>query len=401
MLNLISGSGSMLLSLTSRAVSQWFLVWLFAYFGGTSEVGEYAQALAITTPIYMIAEGGLRSIIITAVERPSYGRAVRLRLIAVTIATLVSLPLGLLLEIDLLFVLTPLALLKSLDSLIDVPLSYLQAKRQFAATASGGVLNSVSTIAVAAASIGLGSTDFLLWASCIGSAITASIYLLYAARLETGTGPLPQLRKMTLLGLSTGANALVVYAPVLYLGRMGDETAVGVYAVVMQAVSLASIFLSAVQQGILPWLASTRADGGTASAFMWRRARLLMMTIGASLAAGIAVTLPPLTPIIYGSEFQISTLEALPLALCALALASAYYTGAALLVANEYGIQIYAAIASLALITAISLVAAPRDTLLIGTGLAFSGYFTRAVVSQITWRHVAHSRYSRILEEHR
>lgn len=391
MLQLIKSSGLTLGSLVSRALSQWLLIWIFARYGGAEEVGSYAKALAVATPMFMLAEGGLRLVIVSSPCLPAFTSALNARRAASGLAVVASVGAGLLVDVPLFWVMLPLALIKYFDSVGDISLAYMQANRKFGLSALGGILNGGATVSLAWIAVTLSGTELLLWASAIGSCASALVCRLIKLA-DTGVGELPPISRLVSLGVSSGVNSLVVYLPIFYLTRFSDTSTVGVYAALAQALTVTSIVLSGVQQGCLPWLRKRRTAG--VGQVQLRTVALLLVSVGVALGVLTFVALPPLMPFVYGSEFSVARRDVAPFALACVAMASFTFTSSVLMMSGEYGVQLRIAATSVVFACGGAAIAFPHATLLTGSAIALTAHSGKAVAGALAMSLVLRRRHS-------
>lgn len=394
MRSLLGGSLSVLLSTASRAAAQFLLLWLIARTGGPHNVGSYATALAVSTPLFVVSEGGLRSIVVSRPMAPSFHHAIRFRITSVIVAALASLSLASLLGIPLIEIALPLTALKTADAILDVPVAFLLRLGENFKAATFGIANSVLTVSFAGVATLIGdSPGELLWSSFAGSAVSlllATGTFVLLSQKKGGEG-LPSLLERASLGCAAGMSSLIVYTPVLYMSHFASETSVGVYAAAAQGVTIANLILSSLQQGALPWLApkysSPASARDSARSSQWTAAAKLMIGAGAIMGLLLALCLPMFVRLIYGEQFAISTFDAIPIGLSVLFLSLGYVSGAGLLLAGKYFHQFFTSAAVLAGLALGSWVLAPTASILVGTLLACLGYALRAALGWAAWQH--------------
>ena len=148
------------------------------------------------------------------------------------------------------------------------------------------------------------------------------------------------LRAGSVLGAATGADALLLYLPTFYLAAAADTRAIGVFAVCQYVVTLANLCFSAGAQ-TYQQRCNTMLSGGFAAlrpqAYRLGRTSVLL---GLVIAAVSFVLLPALAPVVFGDEFKVTYVQALPVCVAVVVLSVEWATSVVQMVLNNYGARL-------------------------------------------------------------
>ncbi|GAB3259777.1 lipopolysaccharide biosynthesis protein [Arthrobacter pigmenti] len=342
-------SAAMLVASLGRAASQWLLLWLFAWNGGADSAGVYALALGIAAPIFIVLELGLRNVYITSHEARSFSTYFRIRIAASCLAIGVTAGIAWVLYSENMGVVLLVALVKSLDSILDIAFASLQVRGRIYSIALAMLLNSFVTIVAAAAFYFLfSSLEAALLGSLLASLVTAAICVVPVLRFESkdprATGLTrsvrPILRDGVPLGLSTGMTTLLSYIPLYFIAFVGNEEAAGIFAVMIYFITFANLFYNSVQKAVLHTIVHAYMNRGLDG--MLKRLRrvsapLILFGITAALFVGFFGS--KLLALIYGPSFTVDASVLWPIAISILVLPFIYTTGMLLLTYNVYWMQ--------------------------------------------------------------
>jgi O-antigen/teichoic acid export membrane protein len=332
----------------ARAGTQLAILWAFAYTAGAAGAGEFALALAVSSPVFALFELALRNVYQTLAAPPNFGVFLAVRTVGASVACLVVVGMAALIgSFPTLAVLIPLLVMKFADSVLDICFARLQVLHKVSAVAGWLWINSALTLVLIAVAVAAGgSAEATLIASAGASWLVLLTLLprLWPLR-ERGHSADWQLRRVLrsgiALGLAQTMGSLFVYLPTIFLAATESRETVGVFAACQYAVTLANLLFNSVMQ---TWLSPLRA---AMDAHGLRGLRQSASRIGAALVlAGLvlgtlaATMLPIILPWAFGGSFQVSYWAALPIGLTIVLLGAEYATTAPLLVANRYGSRI-------------------------------------------------------------
>jgi O-antigen/teichoic acid export membrane protein len=379
-------SSLVFLSQVARAGAQWVLVWLFARTGGPAAVSQIAVGFAITAPVFILAELGLRNVYLTMRDRPGLGHFMRLRIIAVALATIATNLVPLVTDAVDSQVMLPLSLLKFIDSILDMALAVPQSQGRIATYASAGIANALGSIALAvAATFVTSSVTSALWASLVGSSLTLVLLMAALPRWirtdETiGTSARSLFRTSWPLGVATGVNSALGYLPVLFLAWWGTASDTGIYAAAAYALTFGNLALASAQQALLPQNAKQVRDQGREVSQVLHSTLRTFSAVSFCLAVPCLALLPLVMPMVYGPGFVISHLEVLPFALSLLCLAAIYSTGTALMLMNAYRRQLTTALVAFGFAVAVAGALSDSASVLAAGLVALAGYLGRGAL---------------------
>lgn len=325
----------------------WVLVWLFAYGGGPSVVGDFSFALAVVTPVFVTAQLGLRNVYLTLLARHAFATYLRIRIASGVLAAGVVLATCMLPGGPDAALVAPLAVVKFADGIMDICFGSMQRRDEMRRFGTAMIANAGLTVAAGGAIYVLtGSVAGAVWASAAASLAVVAAFGYPAARREmsgsairTPRGVRAVVSAAVPVGFAQSLNSLLGFLPVLVLGLRSDVGTVGVFAAASYVVTAANLVCAAIQQIILPRFAAlVAADRNPMDRSGRRRA---LVAAGAGLLAGTVTYLagPWLLVTVYGTGFEVTPEEILPLAFTVAVLPLMYVTGAVLLALNRYGVQ--------------------------------------------------------------
>jgi len=280
------------------SASQWLIIVLLSRLASVRSVGQYASAIAITTPIVLLAGLQLRDVLATDVRREhSYGDYLGLRLaalgaalVAVAAAALLAAP-----DREGLWTIGLVGLAKVFESVSDLHYGALQRHERMDRVAQSILLRSLGGLAAfllgllltGSAAGGAGALALVWAAVALGPdrRFVRSLPLVAAA----GAGPrferrrlLALLRRTAPLGVVLMLVSLQTNVPRYFIEqRLGTED-LGIFAAMASLFIAGNLFVNAVAQSVAPRLARAFAERD------WPRFRrdVLSMLAGA-LAVGL------------------------------------------------------------------------------------------------------------------
>ena len=242
------------------AFSQWVILIFFARMTNQENLGQYALALAIVTPIFAVGNLQLRPLYILDVnseQKYTYTNFYYLRLICAFIALACCLVLGLFFNVSIL-VLLLVGLLKFFESYSDIIYAYYNAHDQTQLISKSLFLK--GTLSVLAVAVALYLFDFytaLILFLIVYLGVWLFIDNLYIQKTQ-------EIKKMSLdlgimksaipMGISLGIVTLQSNIPRLFLDQYASIEAVGIFTVLSYFIIVGSIFINSICQYLSPRL---------------------------------------------------------------------------------------------------------------------------------------------------
>lgn len=315
------------------AACLWGLLSVLAKLGSAEMVGQYALAVAVTSPVVMLTNLQLRDIQATDAGREySFGDYLGLRLLAAALAVVVIAALALAMghQGDTLWVILAVGLAKAVESVGDAFYGLLQQRERMDRVARSLMLKGPLALALLATIVRL--TGRVAWGS-LAMAIAWAVVLLWydraSARLVLQNARRPansmldtvdefaamrprwemrKLARLAWLALPLGFASMLIslnaniprYAVEHYLGRRD----LGIFAAMAYLKTVGDLLVAALGRSASPRLARHYA-GGERAAF----GKLLLKLVSAGAALGAAAVLVavvagrPILTLIYQAEF--------------------------------------------------------------------------------------------------
>lgn len=326
---------------------------MLARFTSTSTVGKYSLCLAITGPIFVFAQMGLRSVYLTMSKNHRFSSYLQVQLIMLAVAIGVSCLAAVLLHPELLITVILVALVKVADSLTELFSGPMQGYQRAGGIVWGNAVSAaLGSIATGILLITTRDLNIALLGLAASSLVVVCIFMgVPAWRLarqhehsEHSQLPFRQdWRFIFRAGLPTGLAGsivtLVSSMPQFFLARDHGVALVGSFAVLLYCFAIVDIFSGTLTQA---WITSARrvitaTETGAPRfvAFAARAtARWTVVFIGMAV---VGVWLASLVlPLIFGRQYTVSLAEAVPLAAAIAFLPLAHFGGTALAVQNFY-----------------------------------------------------------------
>ena len=233
-------------------------------FLGISQLGQVTLALAITTPIFVVAECGLRAVYLTIQDRrSSFKWFLQLRLFCNLCALSAALLIGFLFVSALLPIVLIISLIKFFDSISELASAPLQESNQTSRIFFIYALSAILSIASVYISVSFsGSLILSLLSLSLVSFLTALAFCklsLSAEHLLTSShDTLKNIRNLSLIkvGFPIGATsallALVSTIPQYLLANSWGDKFVGVFSVTLYTVVFVELVFGAVSQAWIP-----------------------------------------------------------------------------------------------------------------------------------------------------
>lgn len=338
-------------------------------------VGSYALALAITAPVFIFAEFGLRNVFLTM--RLSYGfRAyvdVRVGLIAGAMA--VSCALGAIFSPEGFWVIALVALLKFSDSLADLlsaPLQKYQAERKIF---RGYLVNAAGATVCAAIVLWTTRSLELTLASLIAVSATVVVSLMVRPAVRLVRAHENQVvstdgRSVRMLiaraGLPVGAAAallaLISTTPQYFLSPTFGLEAVGQFAVFLYVVAAAEQFVGALSTSWIPQgrrLLESSTSNPQFVRLVWSiTARTTLYIAPLAVLGTFLASL--VIPLVFGELYTLGLAIAAPLTVGVCVLPAVYFSEVGLLIKNLYSRAVLVSGASAAIAAGTCAVVIPQ-----------------------------------------
>lgn len=312
-------------------------------------VGRYALALALTSPIFVFAQLGLKGVYLTLRTSHRFSTFLAVQIGAVVLAFTASVVVALVVNPALVSTVALVSFVKSVDCGFELGSGALQRYHHtptvFWSYLTAAILGIVAVVAVLLASAEL---DLALAALGTVNGVVATVSTvrlgLRLARRHEVLVPHPPMRVSVVgilkAGLPTGAAAavlaLVASLPQYFLASSWGEATVGHFAVLLYLVAIADIFGGTLTQAWIPG-ARARLEERTsgfvgftlASTLRWTAIFLPLTVAGLWIASAVL-------PVLMSPEYTIGFDLALPLAVAIMLLPLLHFGGTAISVLNLY-----------------------------------------------------------------
>jgi len=332
-----------------RSLGQAGILVVIAQLATPEKVGAYSLSLAITAPIFVLLELGLRTVYLTHRHDHSFFEYLRVRLLALIAATGLTVAIALFFANSQVVLLLLVAILRCADSLGELYTSPLQLARKYMPIVVNYAIAAISTVVVGIFMI---KTTRSLEPMVLGM-IAVSMCATFAVRLKAkevltviesdldlNHMPLREIRRDILrAGLPTGISwsllSLLSTVPQYFLAATYSQADVGHFAIILYAVVVAEIYMNALTQSWIPsakkMLSSPR---GFLTGVIWTIVRWTLVFIPVSAVGCLCAYFG--LPLVFGSAFAIHWGEIIPLGACVIALPIVFFSSMALNVANKY-----------------------------------------------------------------
>lgn len=242
------------------AFSQWAILIFFARMTNQENLGQYALALAIVTPIFAVGNLQLRPLYILDVnseQKYTYTHFYYLRLICSFIALACCLVLGLFFNVSIL-VLLLVGLLKFFESYSDIIYAYYNAHDQTQLISKSLFLKGAFSVLVVA--VGLYLFDFytalilFLFVYLVVWLFIDNLYIQKTQEIKKMSLDLEIMKSAIPMGISLGIVTLQSNIPRLFLDQYASIEAVGIFTVLSYFIIVGSIFINSICQYLSPRL---------------------------------------------------------------------------------------------------------------------------------------------------
>lgn len=339
-------------------------------------VGRYAIALAITTPIFVMGQLGLKNVYLTMQRDFRFRSYLTIQVMTAAAALLLSVGIVFVFNRDLLVTVTLVAVVKVADTLSEffsAPLQkYHAAPRIFLAYLASAVLGSgVTGVALVVTQ----QLDIALAGLACTSLFVALVLMLWPARRLTAqhenaahSALLPRLDRTSILragfpmGVAGAILALVSSMPQYFLARDHGEATVGYFVVLLYIFAIVDIFSGTLTQAWIPRARQARQLTTVSDPFHFFKATVATTAWWTLALAPLAVAglwiMSLLLPVVFGPGYELTLTVAAPLLFGILVLPATHFGGTAVAVHNFYvhGITLSIASASVSLLACLALV---------------------------------------------
>src|SRR5262245_17146597 len=300
------------------AFCQWLVYALLIRSLRLADVGLFAYWIAVTGPIFVLANLCLRNLIATGFSSPNgFADYLAARLLTVAAAVCVSLVLGAILAKDIaaFTILALVASAKAFDAVSDICHGLFQRELDMRSAAIGLMTNGVLSVALVAGSLSVSPS-----LRAAAAAYAAASVLALAGwdlrrtgkhvkaversimRREVLRAAWSAIWRATPLGLSSAIASLQIYLPRYAIGAYLGPASLAVFTALAYIPTLTNLIANATAQAALPLLArDLRTSQG-------RFRRHLRMLVGSGLALGVLAVIATallgrsIITLIYGAE---------------------------------------------------------------------------------------------------
>lgn len=319
-------------------------------------VGRYSLALAMATPVYVLAQLNLRMVYLTLRPPEAVRGYVDVQSISVATALVVVCLVGAVSDLALVPLLILVSMSKSLDAFVDMLSGPLQAAGRADRVLTGSAL--VAACAALASIATLAATRSL--ETGIAALVIATAFALWvglfrpvralereqdrwhpadgAARGRIVRAGLP-------LGVSMAVISLISTFPQYVITAVEGHAATGRFAILLYVYALGDLATGAVSQA---WIPHGRRD---------MVQRPLKRSLGGPIMRWTAIYVPGvagglwiawrLLPIVFGSVYALSWAESVPIGVALLLLPAAHFTTVAVNIQNRYRQNVTLGVAAL------------------------------------------------------
>ncbi|MDH6278243.1 O-antigen/teichoic acid export membrane protein [Aurantimicrobium minutum] len=333
---------------------------------GAASVSEYSLSLAITTPFFIFAQLGLKSLYLTKHADHRQKTYLLVLGVALTFAFIISVAATSIFTPTLIIVVALVAFSKVIDSFSDLLTAPLQRaqKAQFIAVVYGinALFCSVGVIVILTHSLNLVYalawillfSIFNMCALLIPVALhTTRKYLSHVESDPTNTRELLRVTHAGLpLGISTGLFALTASVPQYLLAHQGEIDAVGFLSILLYAFGLAELLVGSASQS---WIPEARKYF-TSPSLVKEFKKLLSKTVTKWTISLIPLFLVGIVsswfviPMVFANDYRMTIPITLPLIVSLFLLPNLQFGNIAILVANLYSTEIILALAALVIV---------------------------------------------------
>jgi O-antigen/teichoic acid export membrane protein len=354
----------LLLANISRNIGLIVVLILLARLTNQEVVGQYALALAITTPVFALLQLGIKGIYLTLVGKFRFESFLRVLFFCMVLATIISYGIALIVAPALVVAVLFVAFIKINDALCELLSGPMQKHHQPArifwtylvsATIGSSAVAAALTIGLnlEAALASLAASSFLVTGFVMWNPATRLAHL-HSPHRYTDRGQATNASKQIIrAGVPTGIAAailsLVITVPQYQLAATSGAAAVGYLAVMLYGLAVIDIFLGTLTQAWIPKAQlALSLEGKQASSFthyvlrsslLWTFAMVPLAIIGVGLMS-------LLLPLVLGHQYALTWAVALPLVVAIVLSPAQHFTGVGLIVRNFYNRNVIPSVAA-------------------------------------------------------
>lgn len=327
-------------------------------------VGRYALALAITTPIFVFAQMGLKGIFLTHKLSFRFNTYLTVQLGTALLGTALSIGIAAATAPELVLTITLVSLIKWGDAITDLFAGPLQQYGHTARIFWGVALSSLASAAAAIVALILTSSlDFALATLALVSTVVVAIamwipgYSIVIRRERHSVSPSQHgpLWAIITAGAPIGAGAallaLVSSVPQYFLSATHGADAVAHFAVLFYTLAVADIFMNTLVQSWIPRAREATTNSELAPHGFFRfllRTASTWSALFAPLALIGIVLAWVVIPIVFGPTFTLSLQVAVPIFIAVMLMPIANFSNIGVIVQNQYLHSVTLAVASAA-----------------------------------------------------
>ncbi|WP_336648662.1 lipopolysaccharide biosynthesis protein [Microbacterium sp. MMO-10] len=354
--------------------------------GGAAAVGTYTLVLSIATPVFALAQFGLRTVYLSLRQEFPWWSYLSLRLCGIAAAWAFLAPYFGVTHADDAALWISVLILKAADLWFDLLQARLQRVGRLLTLGVLNLLNSGMTVVLALVLIWLTRSVAL---AVLGSAVVSFGVALTAWWLARDAAPVSVPRERGYgeiiragfpVMLAEALASASTYLPVLILSKIAEESRVGIYAVASYVLTFANLS-GAILKNVLitPFRHTFEAEGSNALLRRSRRMAIVCALVGIAGAVPVVLLGGAVIRAMYGPEFVMSYAELGLLSVAAVPLAPSYIYSTTLNVFNRFVGQawIWAGTIVLGVAAGIALAALGVDPLLIALAVAATSAWTR------------------------
>lgn len=330
------------------------VVILLARLTNSKILGDYALALAVTTPVFAFLQFGLKGVYLTLKHGVTYKSFLLIQALSMVLAIVFSIVIAIFISPQLLLTIFLVSLIKSNDAfgeLFSGPLQKYGKPNLIFWGYSSTALFGTASVAVLL-SLGMNLNIALSALAVVSIAVTLSLMARKSIFLANSRVPTIQQIKLSKrsqlvlilkAGLPTGLAAsvlsLVITIPQYQVAVSSGTSAVGYLAVMLYGLAIVDIFLGTLTQAWIPraqeLLHISQSDkkafgkGIVQSIILWSALMIPAATLGVFL---MSILFPPLL----GKEFSMTIGIAVPLCVAIVLSPAQHFAGVGLVVKNYY-----------------------------------------------------------------
>ncbi|SMC31274.1 lipopolysaccharide biosynthesis protein [Janibacter indicus] len=379
----------------SRMAAQFVVILVLARFFNPDVAGAMALALALSAPVFILSDLGLRTLYLTFTPRVGFNQLLRIRLIASAAAVFACSAiaftpgyLGDLLPI--------VAITKAADAFVELALAPAQMGHNLHRI---GWLSAGTYIGSSAAVALLATREDAVSALWLGLAIPTAFMGICALvigrssaqRIEPSTTSLVEnnklLRAGSAIGMSSGVLSLAAGIPQYAISLAFSTAESGRYAVVLYVVLGAELILNALTQVWLPIGAKIRSEAGDPAVQRIIDRATVLSPLFSLPVSGLLVAITAIfLPTAFGPEYKLDSTEMLTLAILLSCEPALFLGSAALQVLNRYSSALITSLAAAAMVAGASVVTVPPWGAAGGLIATTLGVLTRIFLTRRAYR---------------